>query len=65
MKIRKIKRRRRRKIYGRGIKRPYVRKRNRLMLGSGKKQKGGLIPLAPILSAFAPAATDLISKLFR
>lgn len=49
MKIRKIKRRRRRKIYGRGIKRPYVSKRNRLMLGSGKKQKGGLIPLAPIL----------------
>ena len=35
------------------------------MLGSGKKQKGGLIPLALIVSAFAPAAADLISKLFR
>ena len=64
MKIRKLKRRRKRKIYGKGIKRPYVNKRNRLMLGSGKKQKGGLIPLAPIVSAFAPAAADLISKLF-
>ena len=31
----------RKTIYGRGIKRPYVNKRNRLMLGSGKKQKGG------------------------
>ena len=28
------------KITGRGIKRPYVSKRNRLMLGKGKKQKG-------------------------
>ena len=28
-------------IIGRGIQRPYVSKRNRLMLGKGKKQKGG------------------------
>ena len=28
-------------INGRGIQRPYVNKRNRLMLGKGKKQKGG------------------------
>ena len=31
----------RRKIKGKGITRPYVSKRNRLMLGNGKKQKGG------------------------
>ena len=29
------------KKIGRGIQRPYVNKRNRLMLGKGKKQKGG------------------------
>ena len=28
-------------INGKGIQRPYVNKRNRLMLGKGKKQKGG------------------------
>ena len=30
------------KIVGKGIERPYINKRNRLMLGKGKKkQKGG------------------------
>ena len=29
------------KIRGKGIQRPYINKRNRLMLGKGKKQKGG------------------------
>ena len=40
------------KIRGRGIKRPYISKRNRLMLGKGK-QKGGFI--GPIIAAAAPA----------
>ena len=31
------------KKIGRGIQRPYVNKRNRLMLGKGKKQKGGFL----------------------
>ena len=58
-------RRSRRYIYGRGITRPYVNKRNRLMLGSGKrkrigKQKGGFLPL---LAAVAPTAIDLMSKI--
>ena len=58
-------RRSRRYIYGRGITRPYVNKRNRLMLGSGKrkrigKQKGGFLPL---LAALAPTAIDLMSKI--
>ena len=30
---------RRRKVKGRGIQRPYVNKRNRLMLGKGKNKK--------------------------
>ena len=39
---------RRRKIRGRGIKRPYINKRKRLMLGKG--QRGGSIgALAPII----------------
>ena len=58
-------RRSRRYIYGRGITRPYVNKRNRLMLGSGKrkrigKQKGGFLSL---LAAVAPTAIDLMSKI--
>ena len=37
-----MKRKKRNNIIGRGIQRPYVSKRNRLiMLGKGKKQKGG------------------------
>ena len=60
------KRRRARKIYGGGVTRPYVNKRNRLMLGSGKrkkigKQKGGFLPT--FLMALAPTALELISKL--
>ena len=55
---------RRKTIYGRGIKRPYVNKRNRLMLGSGKKQKGGALPIGALISEFAPAAADLTSKIF-
>ena len=35
-----MKRKKRNNIIGRGIQRPYVSKRNRLMLGKGKKQKG-------------------------
>ena len=37
----------RRRIKGKGIQRPYVSKRNRLMLGKGK-QKGGFF-LAPFI----------------
>ena len=51
MRRRRVKRRR--KIKGKGIQRPYVSKRNRLMLGKGKKQKGGFI--APIVAAAVPA----------
>ena len=58
------KRRSRRYIYGRGIKRPYVNKRNRLMLGSGKrkrirKEKDGFLPR---ITALAPTAVNLLSK---
>ena len=36
--MKKIRKRRTKKyVYGRGVTRPYVNKRNRLMLGSGKK----------------------------
>ena len=42
MRRRRIKRRK--KIRGRGIQRPYISKRNRLMLGKGK-QRGGFIAL--------------------
>ena len=63
--MRKIRRRRRkiiRTIRGGGsgsgkVSRPYVNKRNRLILGEGKrikKQRGGFI--APIVAAVAPAA---------
>ena len=68
--MRKIRRRRRktirrRTITGGNISRPYVNKRNRLVLGKGKKnnQRGGFI--APIATALAPVAIDLVSKLFR
>ena len=68
------KRKRKRKVYkktcGKGIKvaRPYINKRNRLMLGEGKKktvkkQRGAF--LAPIAAALAPTAIELVSKLFR
>ena len=51
---------------------PYVNKRNRLMLGEGKrkrrrktvsKQKGSFI--TPIVAALAPTAIDLVKKLIR
>ena len=64
-KIRK-RRRRRRTITGGNISWPYVNKRNRLILGEGKKikkQRGGFI--APIAAALAPVAINLVSKLFR
>ena len=57
---------RRRTITGGNISRPYVNKRNRLILGEGKKikkQRGGFI--APITAALATVAIDLVSKLFR
>ena len=68
------KRKRKRKVYkktyskGMKVARPYVNKRNRLMLGEGKKktvkkQRGGF--LAPIAAALAPTAIELVSKLFR
>ena len=60
MKRRRIKRRK--KITGKGIKRPYVSKRNRLMLGKGKKQKGGFI--GPIVAAAAPALLQAVSSIF-
>ena len=58
-----------RKLLGRGISRPYVDKRNRLMLGSGSnnkttKQRGGLFPIGPVLAA-APPIIDLLGKLIR
>ena len=57
------KRKRRKKIKGRGIQRPYVSKRNRLMLGKGKKQRGGFI--APIVAAAAPALLQAVSSIFE
>ena len=62
-------RRRRQRLSGRGINRPYVDKRNRLMLGSGStkrtlKQKGGFFPIGAALTA-APAIVDLLGKTIR
>ena len=34
------------KVVGKGIQRPYINKRNRLMLGKGKKPKGGFFHFA-------------------
>ena len=59
MKRRRIKRRK--KIRGRGIQRPYVNKRNRLMLGKGK-QKGGFI--GPLVAAAAPALLQVVGTIF-
>ena len=70
----RLRRRRRRQprpkqLLGKGINRPYVDKRNRLMLGSGSrkktlKQRGGFFPLAAALTA-APAVIDLLGKIIR
>ena len=69
------KKRRKRTYFGRGmtvsVSSPYVDKRNRLILGEGKrkrkktisKQKGGFI--APIVAALVPTAIDLVKKLIR
>ena len=46
MRRRRIKRRK--KITGKGIKRPYINKRNRLMLGKGQRG-GGIAALAPFI----------------
>ena len=58
-----------RKLLGRGVSRPYVNKRNRLMLGSGSsnkaaKQKGGFFPIGAALAA-APPIIDLLGKIIR
>ena len=58
-----------RKLLGRGINRPYVDKRNRLMLGSGSsnktaKQRGGFFPLGAALAA-APPIIGLLGKIIR
>ena len=64
--MRRRRTKRRREIYsGRGVTRPYVNKRNRLMLGSGIKQKGGFFPIAALASLFAPVVGDILSKVFR
>ena len=60
MKRRRIKRRK--KIKGRGIQRPYISKRKRLMLGRRKKQKGGFI--APLVVAAAPALLQAVGSIF-
>ena len=58
-----------RKLLGRGVNRPYVDKRNRLMLGSGSsnkttKQTGGFFPIGSVLAA-APPIIDLLGKIIR
>ena len=58
---------RKRTIKGLGVTRPFVNKRNRLMLGNGKRrrirrQKGGF--WGPVVAALAPTAIDLIKKVF-
>ena len=77
VKIRRVRRRRQRRrqkpqpkqLLGKGINRPYVNKRNRVMLGSRSskktlKQRGGFFPLAAALTA-APAVIDLLGKIIR
>ena len=56
-------------LSGKGISRPYVNKRNRLMLGSGSSkktptQRGGFFPLAAALTA-APAIVDILGKIIK
>ena len=66
LKTRKTKRRRVKRLLGRGVSRPY-KDNNRLMLGSGKrstKQRGGFFPLAAALTA-APAVIDFLGKIIR
>ena len=66
---RRRQRRRRQRLIGRGISRPYIDKRNRLLLGSGSHKKtfnqiGGFFPLAAALPA-ATAVFDLLGKVIR
>ena len=58
LKRRRVKRRR--KIRGKGIKRPYVSKRNRLMLGKG--QRGGFV--GPAVAAVAPLILSTLKSVF-
>ena len=61
-----IRRRMIRTISGGNISWPYINKRERLIVGKGKRikrQRGGFI--APIVAALPPAAIKLVSKLFR
>ena len=63
-----MKKRKCKSSYGRGITRPYVNRRNCLLLGSGKrkkigKQRGGFLPA--LLTAVAPTALELISKIVK
>ena len=62
-------RRRRQRLIGRGISRPYVDKRNRLMLGSGSRkktfnQRGGFFPVLAALNAAGPVI-DLLGKVIK
>ena len=62
-------RRRRQRLIGRGISRPYVDKRNRLMLGSGSRkktfnQRGGFFPILAALNAAGPVI-DLLGKVIK
>ena len=62
-------RRRRQRLIGRGISRPYVDKRNRLMLGSGSRkktfnQRGGFFPILAALNASGPVI-DLLGKVIK
>ena len=59
--LRRRRTKRRKKIRGRGVKRPYINKRNRLMLGKGK-QRGGF--LGPVVAAVAPALLGTIKQMF-
>ena len=54
MRRRRIKRRK--KITGKGIKRPYISKRNRLMLGKGQRGRG--------IAALAPFIISAIKEIF-
>ena len=58
--LRRRRTKRRKKIRGRGVKRPYINKRNRLMLGKGK-QGGGF--LGPVVAAVAPALLGTIKQM--
>ena len=64
--IRRIRTIRGRRSTGKKFSRPYVNKRNRFMLGEGKrikKQRGGFI--APLAAALAGPALELFGSLIR